>query len=142
MNNRFEYLKANKIRINKISREDFLKIFHNIDRKLLVLVLGDEGMAQHLPDFHSLFRLFFHDAQNEVFGFFRCVYVLRELNFVLYLGLGNMYYAVEVQLRINPERNLAQKALVCHHPNVPNVNFLIVFHSHDNLRRVVKRTPH
>lgn len=132
----------NKIGINKISREHFFKIFDNLDGKLLVLVLGDEGMAQHFPNFHSFFRLLFHYAQNKVFGFFWCVDVLRELYFVLYLGLNDMYYTVQVQLRINPKRNLAQKTLVGHHTNVPNVNFLIVLHSHYNLRRVIKRTAY
>lgn len=91
-------------------------------------------MLEHFLDFHPVFGFLLHDLEDEVLGLWRHIDVLRELDFIL-------HDAVEVQLRVDPEGNLAQDALVGHHPDRPDIYLLVVLCLHDHFRRVVEWAP-
>lgn len=90
-------------------------------------------MSQHFSNLHSLFWLFLHDFQNKVFSFISCINVLREFDLVF-------NDSIQVQLRVNTERNLTKETFVSHHSNVPNINFFIILDTHNDFRWVIKRT--
>lgn len=51
------------------------------------------------------------------------------------------YDPVEVQLRVDAERDFAEDALVRHHADGPDVHFLIILSLLHDFRRVIERRP-
>lgn len=50
----------------------------------------------------------------------------------------NSYYSVQVELRVDPEGDLAQQALVGHHADSPDVDFFVILALEHHLRGVVE----
>lgn len=86
-----------------------------------------------MTNLHTLISFFLHRFQDKVLGLVSYIYVWRECNLI-------RNDSIKIQLRIYSKRNFAQYAFISHHTNIPYINFIIVFLTFNNLRRIVKGT--